>query len=296
VIAVELAEVYLTHAHCLDRPRRRRMWLRRCSVTAPPPPPDTVAQDMDLAVVDAHAVAVRHWAERDSINGYVSVFDCRVGSVEVECEIEHDVARPPTSRPSAVAPGCYRTVDEVLGVGAGYYATGHRFRSQRISNLEGDVRDRYLQALVRVSPTSTAALSDDGLGGHYEPALSMVDCMLSLTQFGRAAVARLLGAEWARSAAVLLTAIAMETKTPYQPMLNSFAVSLAATDGARPGCSVGDWRTFELSGQFQGIHARATVAYASTETPPAVDWTQERPDRAHGCPPDRRVLAAGRAV
>jgi hypothetical protein len=100
-----------------------------------------------------------------------------------------------------------------------------------------------------------------GFGGHYSPSVTMVDCLLSLAQLTQVLIYRLDGIERSRSNTLWVRTLEMESRTPYQPVLSSFTASLAVTKTKTLRLRGGTWRTFTVSGQFQGIHFRSTVAH-----------------------------------
>jgi hypothetical protein len=145
-----------------------------------------------------------------------------------------------------------------------------------------------------VTPISIEGSADDGLGGHYSPSLTMVDCLLSLAQLAQVLIYRLDGIERSRSNTLWLRTVAMESHTPYQPMLSPFTASLAVTRSKTLTLGRGTWRTFSVSGQFQGIHLRSTVAHelprhAPVDLATRVGWTARRSERVE--PVRRRETA-----
>jgi hypothetical protein len=256
LIAVRLGEIYLTHTHGLGRPQRRRMWLRRSAMKAPSAPQE------DLSEFDVEAVNVDHRVEPNSLCGHVSVFECVVGSLKVTCEIEHEVSNTRTSSPYPGSPGRYPSSESILGAADGrYYGDGYKFRRQTIANLDVDPDNQYIECQVRVTPIGFEGLRDDGFGGHYSPSVTMVDCFLSLAQLTQVLIYRLDGIDRSRSNTLWLRTLTMDSRTPYQPMLSSFTASVALTKSKTVGFRGGTWRTFSVSGQFQGIQLRITGAH-----------------------------------
>jgi hypothetical protein len=260
VISVQLAEMYLTDTYNLDRPKRRRMWLRQFTMKAPSAPQE------DLADVGVRAVNTGHRAEPNSLCGHVSTFSCEVGSLKATCEIEHEVPEP------AAAPQLHslRSADDILGAAAmRYYGDGYKRRQHSITDIDVGRGNQYIQGLVRVAPVGMAGLADDGLGAHYGPSLSMVDCFLSLAQFAQVLVYRLDGIDRSRSNTLWLRTVRMDCQTPYQPMLNSFTAALALTRSRTIPMGGRVWHTFGVSGHFQGIRAEATFAHQLPTQRPA---------------------------
>jgi hypothetical protein len=228
------------------------MWVRRYTMRAPGAPQE------ELGSVPLRATHTASWAEPNSLCGHVSRFSCAVGSLKLECEIEHEV---PAVRVAAT-PDFGRTGDDILGLAERrYFGEGYKRRQHTITDLEGDAGNQYIQGLVRVTPIGLAGLEDDGLGGQYCPSLTMVDCFLSLAQFAQVLVYQADGIDRGESNTLWLRSVAMSSRTPYQPMANSFTASLALTRTRTVRLRGGTWRTFGVSGHFQGIHAEASFAH-----------------------------------
>jgi hypothetical protein len=249
LLAVELAEACLTHRYGLDREQRRRMWLRSLEMRA-------AAPQEELARFGVHAVQTACApAAAGSRCGHVSTFRCRIGTITVTCAIEHDIAS------QAAAGGRYRSSTDILGDPSNrYYGVGYKARTQRIAHVVPAPDGEVVQATITVEDPHTGR--DDGFGGSYQPAVSMVDCFLSLAQLAQVVAYRIDGVDRTQSNTLWMRRMAFSSSTPVHPLdgLTDATVNVARSRRLKVG---GDcWRALDLGGDFGAIQARGSIAHA----------------------------------
>src|ERR671914_1138141 len=171
VLAVQLAEAHLTVTRGLDVSQRRRTWLRSFDMRGGRAPQE------DLAALPVQAIQL-------GTRGSVSTYSCLIGTLGVTCEIEHDEGR------AGSAGGDYDSLADILGVPADrYYGAGFRRRAQRIADVRVAPDGDAISATVAITDPDGAL--DDGLGGAYGPAPSMLDGLVCLAQLAQVLAYRL---------------------------------------------------------------------------------------------------------
>lgn len=257
---VQLAEAYLTHAYRLDSDQRRRMWLRRFAMRAGNLPQE------ELACFGASARHAAITPADDTLCGHISVFDCRIGTVKIRAEVEHGVTGD-----SAPSNGTYETIEEVLGPAEDrYYGTGYKSRQHFISDVRFSPRHQRLHALVSVSDADALAAASDGLGGHYQPALSMIDSMAVMAQIGQVLMYQQDGIDRSLSNTLWMRKVTMECKTPYQPVVNAFIVSGMVIRSDLLPVGTETWRVSKMVGDCQGIRAETSLSHQIPAVTPAI--------------------------
>jgi hypothetical protein len=245
VLAVQLAEAHLTHTRRLDVGQRRRTWLRSFDMRG-----GRVPQE-DLAALPVQAIQL------DTRNS-VSTYSCLIGTLGVTCQIEHDAGR------ARATGGDYDNLDSLLGAAQGrYYGAGFRRRAQRIADVcvtpDGDA----IAATVAVSDPDGAL--DDGLGGAYGPAPSMLDGLVCLAQLAQVLAYRLDGIERGQSHTLWMRRLAQSSPAPPRPATGPVTATLALQRSRVLAFGDGRWRTLDVAGELHGIHVRSSIAHQLPE-------------------------------
>jgi len=249
VLAVELAEAYLTHSYGLDLGQRRRMWLRSFEQRV-------AAPQEDLAQVGAQAVHTGCVsAAAGSRRDHVSTFSCVIGTMRVTCTIEHDIAS------ETAAPGRYGSATEILGdASRRHYGDGYKRRKQHIADVVPAADGQLVEAAITVSDPQPSA--NDGFAGAYEPSVSMVDGLLSLAQLAQVLAYRIDGIEREASNTFWMRRLVMSSTAPVNPLDDRFDAALAVPRGRLLEMGSGFWRVLELSGHFGAMQVQSSVAHA----------------------------------
>jgi len=254
VIAVELADAYLTHAFGLDLSQRRRAWLRafEMRVTAP---------TEELASFGVRAQHAGCAPSRSGRCDHVSSFICHVGTIRVTCAIEHDIAT------GAGGEGRYATADELLGGAAGrHYGDAYKRRTQHIDDVA--TSGAAIRATVAVDDPRGAV--DVGLGGAYGPSVSMVDCLLSMAQLAQVLAYDLDRIERAGSNTFWMRRLSFQTATPVHPLGDRHDAALAVHRGKLLTVGGEPWRALDLGGTLGSYETHGSIAHALPATSTAL--------------------------
>jgi hypothetical protein len=241
VLAVQLAEIHLTHTYGLGLEQRRGMWLRSFEMRASATPQE------DLHEFGVRAVLVRR-------HGSVSTYECAIGAIGVSCDVEH------ASSPRFVAEGAYAGADDILGPPAGrYYGDGYKARALRLGDVRVAPGADLVQATIALSAPDRCA--DDGFAGAHQPSVSPLDAFLALAQLAQVLAYRLDGLDRGESHTLWMRRVALESAAPRQPIGDPFVGAVALRRTRRVSYRGDVWRTLDMAGGFLGITARASMAH-----------------------------------
>jgi Pseudomonas avirulence D protein (AvrD) len=246
VLAAQLAEAHLTHTRRLDVGQRRRTWLRSFDMRG-----GRVPQE-DLAALPVQAIQL-------GTRSGVSIYSCLIGPLGVTCEIGHD-------GPADVlgADAAYDDLESLLGAAEGrYYGAGFRRRAQRIADVRVAPDGEAIAATVAVADPDHAL--DDGLGGAYGPAPSMLDGLVCLAQLAQVLAYRLDGIERGQSHTLWMRRLAQEAPAPPLPATGPVAATLALQRSRVLAFGDGRWRTLDVAGELHGIRVRSSIAHQLPE-------------------------------
>jgi hypothetical protein len=254
LIAAQLCEMYLLHSYSLTPAQRQRMWLRHVDIRAGSAPQEELE---DLSI---RAVNTSRRIAAVGICSTVSTFSCVVGALRVTCEVEHDINRP------LFHPLHLQTADDLLGdPDSRHFGNAYKARTQFIRAVDVAPEAGHVEALVAVTsgetPDESSHAADQGLGGRYQPSLSMVDGLLVLAQLAQVVAYRMDGLSRANTNTMWMRRLTLNASTPFQPMRHPF-VSSVNVEGANR-LVIGDrvWRTVDAAGHFLGIDARCAFAH-----------------------------------
>lgn len=247
LLAVQLGELYLTHAHGLDDEARRRLWVRRLRIRAGTSP------DEELAEVTTRTRPAPVGAAGDES---VAVLDSRIGGMRVRCEIVGVPAVPPRAGRAAD----YGDPAALLGPAADrYYGSGFARRGQRLDDLAVHTDDRV--ATATVTPTGGDA-GRAGIEGAYQPAPTVVDCFATALQLAQILLYETDSMRrgdsntlWMRNTELTVAAPpgALPDRLPLHTSLTG--LDLLTMNGAL-------WRAAQINGQLGAITLRCAVAHA----------------------------------
>ncbi|HEX3781634.1 MAG TPA: AvrD family protein [Pseudonocardiaceae bacterium] len=253
LLAAQLGELYLTHAHRLDERARRAMWVRKLRIRAGSSP------DEEL---DALTISVRPVSMRPDATGAGStvVLDGRIGGMRTRCEIA-GVTGSPHGHTAA-----YRDPSQLLGPAENrYYGTGFTRRGHRLEDLALDIADR--SATASVSYTSDGAgIGDAGLGSAYQPAPTMIDLFATSLQLAQILLYETDSMHRGDSNTLWMRDTELTVDGPQE----------TSQDGLRDGMSLytalreldlltmngAHWRTADIHGRLGPIALRCAVAHA----------------------------------
>lgn len=247
VLSIQLNEIYLIHRFGLDEQEREKMWLRRFVMKAGSTPQENLSQ------FDVRSEHLETKSSPDARGGHLSIFEAQIGTIKVDCEIEHGLGEENAQS------GFYPTGDEILGTPDGrYYGNGYRYPIQRIENVAIDIDKQSAKSMVTIEQTD--AEQKQGIEGFYRPSVSMIDCMTIIAQLGQALLYQLDNIHRSESNTLWMKKIVMESKRPDQAY-DAFAASTHIIKSKLLKVRGGTWRSSDMFGQCQGIHVHYTVAH-----------------------------------
>ena len=253
LLGLDAAEASLVTGYGLSEAQRRRCWLRGWSLRGGTTP----QEEMTGVPVVAQPVSAR--AEPFSLAGFVTVYDCTIGGIRLQCEIEHEAVPEDGSAPPfpATVAG---NVEELLGAAPSrHFGTGYKLRQQTIRDVLVDPRGQAANATVAVTVGDEA--TGAGIGAGYQPSLSMVDCMSVMAQLAQVLFYQQDGVDRGSTNTLWMRRVAMRSNTPWQPLANPFVVDARVDRTDLAELHGGTWRVTRMVGNFQGIRAQTSLAH-----------------------------------
>jgi hypothetical protein len=264
LLAIDLAETYLTHTCGFGAPERRRMWVRRFAVRAGAKPSENL-QQFDVSAVETDS-------RTTGPGSLCTTFECRIGELRVICEIEHDQPRTPPG------PGQFRLAGHILGAPEErHYGSGYQQRSIDVNALVLDHSTRHVSALVTAVPPHR---DREGMEGAYSRAMSMLDALLALAQLAQVLVYECDGLARAQSDTLWMRRCVLARQSPHWPSADTAESTAAIERSSLLNVRGASWRTFEVAGRFDGLHGRASLAHRLPGEP--VDRPRPEPPSAPG--------------
>jgi hypothetical protein len=246
LLAIDLAENYLLYAGGFEARERRRMWVRRFAVRAGTKPSENLQKfDVSAVVVDDARIV--------GPDSYRTTFECRISELKVTCEIEH--GRPRTS-PDARR---FCATGNLLGDPANrHYGSGYQQRSIAVNNIVLDDAARRVSARVTTIPLRRER---QGMEGAYSGAMSMLDALLALAQLSQVLAYECDGVARAQSDTLWMRRCVLTRQSPRWPSSRSADAVAAIERTTLLRVRGATWRTFEVVGEFDGLHGHASLAH-----------------------------------
>jgi hypothetical protein len=249
VVGVQLAEIYLTHAHQLTPGQRRACWLRRFVMRSGSRPQE------DLARFPVRAVLRETRPHDGVVRPAVSSFDIRVGGMRIACEVEHDLGEP------GFGDAWHDTAEDVLGDAAHrYYGDGYRFRHHDIREVDLAPDGSHVRAVATIVDDHVTT-AEEGFGARYQPSRTMVDCFLALAQLAQLLIYHEDNLSRGQSNTLWMRRLTMACDRPDAPI--GQALPLAVHRERSDFLDTGDaqWRKADMTGDFQSVQARSSMAH-----------------------------------
>jgi len=255
VIAVQVAEAFLTHAHALDPDRRRELWLRAIDMRAGL----TAQEDLTAVPVRGGRQSLRPTGPHHA----VSYFLLGIGTFKVTCEVAHHLGRRVAHRES------WPTIEEVLGDGdRRQYGRAFRRRTIAVSGVAVSGGCGTAAATVRVDdPDGAAPVRREGLGARYEPSLSMIDATAAMAQLAQALTYHLEGVVRPETETLWMRRLALRSSAPAVPLAGPLHASARVVRRRQLDRMGKSWRTYELDGDIADLSGRASMAFNVPQLP-----------------------------
>lgn len=249
VLAVQMNEVYLNHMYGLDENQRKKMWLRRFVMKAGSTPQEDLTD---------FTIETRHLETKNvigSLYGYISIFESKVGTIKVRCEIEHEMGERQTEG------AFFSNIEEILGTSVSrYFGTGYKLRKQIIEDVVIDNKTQRAEALITIEQSEDEELVNEGLEAYYRSSLSAIDCMTSVAQLGQALLYTLDNIHRSKSNTLWMRQVIIERKNPNESC-TPFIASTQVAQSKLLKIKGNIWRTSELTGTFKDFDLRYYVAH-----------------------------------
>jgi hypothetical protein len=259
VLAAQLIECYLGHAYGLTAEQRSRAWIRSVEARAGSEP------TLDLAAIAVDCAVTGSTVQKNSLGDQLTSFECRVGSIKVRTQVEHD-AGDTQRRPAAF--------DSPAGVLGGpwnpYHGNGHKLGARTIERVRLFPQDGTAQALATVSPAGPAG-PVNGLGSWYAPTLSMVDGIVISAQVAQALLYEVDGVSRDDTSTLWMRRFRAEQKTPHQPIGTPFICALSTASSRLRDMRGAKWRMADLDVRMLGIEGSFSLAHALPATSAVAD-------------------------
>lgn len=248
VMAVESCEAYVAHGWGLDAGQRRRSWLRSVDIQAGRAPQEELSSVPVRATV---ACTASGEAGRRR-----TTFDCVVGALRVRCELDHDAGRV---RRTA---GRYASAEALLGPAADrLYGHGYRSRTHEIDRIQIDDELRHVTADIAVAGAPAPAGGEMGVEGAYQPALSAVDCIVTLAQLAQVLAYGIDDIERGQSSTLWMRRLRLTRETPPAPLPEPLAGRVEVARSTRLPFAGAVWRSLEVTGGCGGYACRGAIAH-----------------------------------
>lgn len=250
VLAAQLIECYLGHAYGLTAEQRSRAWIRSLKARASSEP------TLDLAAIAVECAVTGSTAQKNSLGDQLTSFECRVGSIKVRTQVEHDAG---DKQPR---PAVFDSPAAVLGeTWNPYHGNGHKFGTRTIERVRLSPPDGTAQALATVSPASRAD-PVNGLGSWYTPALSMVDGIVISAQVAQALLYEVDGISRDDTSTLWMRRFTAKQKTPHQPIATPFICALSTASSRLRDMRGAKWRMADLDVHMLGVEGSFSLAHA----------------------------------
>lgn len=247
ILGLQLVEAYLTHAHGLDGPQRRRMWPRRITLKAGNSP----QENLHRFGIDVERIA----ATVGTICQSSSRLRARLGTMKLDCDIEHDGI---AHRDAA---GSYQEISDLLGA-LEYQCLGAGSRSRRhvINDIDIDILGARANAAVLVENSGSRQF-DTGMGAAYQPSLTVIDAFLVLAQLMQVLIYQTDDIDRAESNTLWLRKLDMEIAQPRQRSSGRHRAWTEINDGKILVLRGQPWRKADVTGGIGEITATMSVAH-----------------------------------
>lgn len=254
-LALRLVEAFLADGYGLDPAEVSRAWLRRY-VMRSGAQPQLDLDDVGLSITELGS------APSELTAGWRNTqFDCVIGMIRVRCDVEHEP--PVTGRSTAT--------EQVRLPAATYHRGGYRDRVYRITDVAVDPGARSTTAIATVTgapqrrrePVGSVGepVGEAGLGGAYQPSLTMIDSMIVLAQLAQAVLYALDGLSRGGTNTLWMRKIDMTRSGPHQPIDGAVPCSTRIDRGSVVDLGGARWRVCSMSGSYGDTRVRYAVGH-----------------------------------
>lgn len=249
ILSAQLNEIYLIHRYNLDDTERRKMWLRRCTITAASCPQE------NLSSFDIYTLHIESKELSESVCSNISIFESHIGALTVRSEIEH-----PSKSICTENIHFNRSIDILGDPSKRYYGNAYKFSEHTINKVKINTKDETVESLINIKQTDNKSLQSDGIEAVYRPSISMIDCIILSGQIAQAFLYSLDDVSRAESNTLWMRTVTIESTTPYQSC-DSFISLTRVLKNRLLNIKGKYWRTANMVGEFRGIKINYSVAH-----------------------------------
>lgn len=249
ILSAQLNEMYLIHRYGLDDTERRKVWIRRCTITAGDSPQE------DLGNFDIYTFHIESKELSESLCSKISIFESHIGALTVRSEIEH-----PSKNICTENIHFNRSIDILGDPSKRYYGNAYKSSDHTINKVKINTKAEIVESLINIKETNNKDLPSDGIEAVYRPSISMVDCIILSGQIAQAFLYSLDDISRAESNTLWMRKVTIESTTPYQSC-GSFISSTRVLKSRLLNVKGKYWRTANMAGEFRGIKINYSVAH-----------------------------------
>lgn len=249
ILSAQLNEIYLIHKYNLDDTERKKVWIRRCTITAGSSPQE------DLNNFDIYTFHIETKELIESFCCNISIFESHIGSLTVRSEIEHPIKNICTENIH------FNSYIDVLGdPNERYYGNGYKSSQHAIQKVEINTKDETVESLIKINQTKDKDLSHHGIEAYYRPSISMIDSIILSGQIAQAFLYCLDNISRTESNTLWMRKVTIESTSPHQPC-DSFISSTRVLKNNLLNIKGVYWRIVNMSSKFRGIVINYSVAH-----------------------------------
>ncbi|TCW47582.1 avirulence D protein (AvrD) [Bacillus thuringiensis] len=257
VLSLQLNEIYIIQKFGITKAQRRKIWMKRIVLKAGTTP----QEDLDNLIISTRHIETK--IVSNSLCTNMSIFESQIGSMQIRCEIEHDIEEECNEEAS------FDSIDEILGLhNKRYYGDMYKNSQQIIEDVEIDFSNQRLTSLVNVKDMDENLLKPEGMEADYFPSLSIIDCMITVAQMAQALIYKIDDIDRSNSNTLWMRKVIIENKNPNQPY-GPFIASTHISKSNLLKLKGGIWRTTEMLGEYKNYDLHYYLAHEL----PYKDWT-----------------------
>lgn len=247
-LSVQLNEIFLLNKYNLGQEDRKKMWLKKYSISAGNAPYE------DLKCFDICTFFKGTDTSKATFYQYVSVFESHIGALKVYCEIEH-----PINEIALVKANHYDNVNDILGDSyKRYYGNGYRYTEYDIKNIKINTENETIENLINVTRANP---TNYGFEGAYRPtSLSMIDSIILCGQISQALLYSIDKVDRSETGTLWMRKVTMESMSPFQAC-EEFLATTRIENGKIIKMKGRPWRKAEIHSFLDGINCEYSLAY-----------------------------------
>ena len=245
LLGVQLAEACVVRTFRLDPAAHRTLWVRRVRIRAGRAP----EEDLTELPLEGRLTGTGTGTALPA----VSVVDCRVGTMRVRCEVEHQ------GGPAHPGHDLLPSLDTLLGPAKNrYYGSGFTRGAHRIDDLELNLGDLIATANVDLTDANTT----QGAEAAYTPAPTMVDAFATGLQLAQILLYELDGLHRRDSNTLWMRSTTLTSTGPHRTFRPGLPLHTRLANTRLVEMNEGVWRTADILTEFAGVAFTCGVTHA----------------------------------